>query len=386
MRKSPGKLAGNVVAFGNGMPRPPQRDFLGEFRNPIPAHQPRPDAFVDQRNEPLNRDDRWDPRGLCRQKVGFLGPVRMDQIRTLSPHRPGQADLVEPEQGCGTQAVRSCHVVDRDPFDLHFAVPARTSNLDNKPGVDPRFCPLRKRQIQYPSPGMERHPSEIRVPGKKRKVADMDDEHPWVLTQGRKRSNTNHRGGSRLSLLSSPQAGFPVSGTAMPEFQPSFAIFQDWSANRGNPKGRLIMVAFRIAYFLRNYNRLTCLFGIPYLLFYRGVFDWLMCVELPHKTRIGSGLQIHHGHALVVQDSSVLGNHCVLRHSTTLGNKRLPDGTVSAAPRLGNHVDVGAGACLIGPITIGDGAVIGAGSVVTKDVPPRAVVAGNPARVIRILE
>ena len=57
---------------------------------------------------------------------------------------------------------------------------------------------------------------------------------------------------------------------------------------------------------------------------------------------------------------------------------------VLVAP-TGDNVDVGANAILIGPIHIGDGAVIGAGAVVVKDVPARTIVAGNPAKVIRYL-
>lgn len=168
------------------------------------------------------------------------------------------------------------------------------------------------------------------------------------------------------------------------DFQPSFAIFQDWSANRGNLKGQLIMAAFRIAYYLRNRDRITALVGLPYLVFYRLLVEWVLCVEIPHKTRIGSGMKIHHGHALVIQDSATIGNNCTLRQSTTIGNKKLADGTYSRAPRLGDGVEVGCSCTLIGPIFVGDHAVIGAGSVVTKDVPAHAVVAGNPARILRI--
>lgn len=168
------------------------------------------------------------------------------------------------------------------------------------------------------------------------------------------------------------------------EFQPSYSIFQDWVANRGNYKGRLIMVAFRVAFFLRNRSTITAFLGFPYLVMYRLVVEWILCVEIPHKTSIGSSLQLHHGFALVIQDSAIIGNGCTLRHSTTLGNKVLADGSYSRAPRLGDRVDVGAGCSLIGPITIGDGAIIGAGSVVVKDVPPHSIVAGNPARIIKM--
>ena len=53
------------------------------------------------------------------------------------------------------------------------------------------------------------------------------------------------------------------------------------------------------------------------------------------------------------------------------------------APVIGNHVMIGAGACVLGNVTIGDNAVIGANAVVTHDVPPNVVVAGNPSRIIK---
>jgi putative colanic acid biosynthesis acetyltransferase WcaB len=62
----------------------------------------------------------------------------------------------------------------------------------------------------------------------------------------------------------------------------------------------------------------------------------------------------------------------------------LLDGRAGPSPVIMNNVDVGSNAVIIGDIVIGDGAIIGAGAVVTKSVPARAVVAGNPARIIRI--
>jgi len=161
-------------------------------------------------------------------------------------------------------------------------------------------------------------------------------------------------------------------------------LFQDWAANQANPKGRLVMAMFRLAYALRHGPRwllpLTLLYGV----FYRVCVEWILGIELPWKTRVGPGLRIDHGHALVINDGTIVGSGCHLRNSTTIGNKLKPDGTYSGSPVIGNGVDVGSNAVILGEITIGDHAVIGAGAVVVHDVPPRAVVAGNPARVLRI--
>ncbi len=161
----------------------------------------------------------------------------------------------------------------------------------------------------------------------------------------------------------------------------AFNIFQDWSANKGNPKGRLVMLLFRTAHLLRQ-SVITFVLFLPYFILYRVMVEWVLCIELPWKTRTGPGFRIDHGQALVVNDHTVFGAHCTVRNSTTIGNKRLRDGTYSASPRFGDRVDIGANAVVIGPITIGNDAAIGAGAVVLKDVPAGHVAVGNPVRII----
>jgi putative colanic acid biosynthesis acetyltransferase WcaB len=159
-------------------------------------------------------------------------------------------------------------------------------------------------------------------------------------------------------------------------------ILQDWEANRGNPKGQLVLALFRLAQWVRALPEPWWMLGIPYLAFYRVGVEWILGIELRFKTRVGPRLRLFHGQALVVHETAVLGADCTLRQSTTIGNKTLADGSAGPSPVLGNGVDVGANAVILGAITIGDEAIIGAGAVVLKDVPARAVVAGNPARVI----
>jgi putative colanic acid biosynthesis acetyltransferase WcaB len=159
-------------------------------------------------------------------------------------------------------------------------------------------------------------------------------------------------------------------------------IFCDWKRNKKNIKGRLVLPAFRIAHLAAN-NKMLFIIFIPYLIFYRIVVEWILGIELPYKTLIGKGLSLYHGHALVVNDGTVIGEDCVLRHSTTIGNKLLSNGSFSQCPKIGNNVDIGSNVCIIGPIIIGNNVIIGAGSVVVKDVPPDSVVVGNPARIIK---
>ena len=141
-------------------------------------------------------------------------------------------------------------------------------------------------------------------------------------------------------------------------------------------KGRLVVKAFRIAHALRTSNKFVQIIGLPYLVFYRLFIEWFMGIEIPPLTQIGEGLALHHGQGLVVNNKAVIGKGCTLRHGVTIGNKGADD----ACPVLKDGVDVGANAIILGAITIGKGAVIGAGAVVTKDVPNGSIMIGNPAK------
>jgi serine O-acetyltransferase/putative colanic acid biosynthesis acetyltransferase WcaB len=103
-----------------------------------------------------------------------------------------------------------------------------------------------------------------------------------------------------------------------------------------------------------------------------------MGIEIPWRTDIGPGLTLDHGIALVIHDHSVIGENVTLRHSVTIGRRR--DRT--DCPVIGDGVDIGAGAILLGSIHIGANARIAAGAVVLTDIPAGAAAVGNPARVL----
>lgn len=105
-------------------------------------------------------------------------------------------------------------------------------------------------------------------------------------------------------------------------------------------------------------------------------------IELPAGAEIGPGLLIAHSGYLVLSSEVKLGENCTLTHGVTLGHAEGGTTLGRQGPVLGDRVYVGPGAAVIGPVRIGSDALIGVGSVVTRSVPDRGVVAGNPARVL----
>lgn len=103
-------------------------------------------------------------------------------------------------------------------------------------------------------------------------------------------------------------------------------------------------------------------------------------VTIGVSAKIGKRLVIEHSGSIVIHGNAVIGDDCIIRQGVTIGNKRLDD--PFGAPILGNKVNVGAGAKILGRVTIGDGADIGANAVVIKDVPAGAIAVGIPARII----
>lgn len=103
-------------------------------------------------------------------------------------------------------------------------------------------------------------------------------------------------------------------------------------------------------------------------------------IEIHPRARIGRRLFIDHGMGVVIGETTVIGDDCHLLQGVTLGGTSTR--REKRHPTLGNHVVVGAGAKVIGAVTIGDGAKIGAGSVVVQSVPPGATVVGVPGHVI----
>lgn len=162
-------------------------------------------------------------------------------------------------------------------------------------------------------------------------------------------------------------------------------LLQDWPY-QASFKSRIVLTLFRAAQRAGAAPRWLAPLAIPVILVYRLLTEWALGLDLPWQATVGPRLRLFHGHALVVHPATTIGADCTLRHSTTLGTK-VPSGVESDdAPTLGDGVDVGCHVLILGPVRVGDAARIGAGSVVVRDVPPGAVVVGNPARVIGSVE
>ncbi len=149
----------------------------------------------------------------------------------------------------------------------------------------------------------------------------------------------------------------------------------------------------------RNWVEIICCYpGLHALWFHRGAhFLWsyrlrLLGRLLSHLSRFLTGIEIHpgarigrsffidHGMGVVIGETTEIGDNVLLYQGVVLGGTTHEK--LKRHPTLGNNVVIGAGATLLGAITIGDGARVGAGSVVVNSVPPGATVVGIPGRVV----
>ncbi len=141
--------------------------------------------------------------------------------------------------------------------------------------------------------------------------------------------------------------------------------------NKRHIPGLDYMVWFRLASILKNnllLNRIC-----EHFLHRKGIrygFD------IPSDTNIGGGFCIKHHGMLIINRQCVIGENCTVVCGTVIGKKH------GENPVIGNCVEIGANVSVIGGVTVGDGAKIGAGSVVVHDVEPMTVVAGNPAHLM----
>jgi serine O-acetyltransferase len=149
----------------------------------------------------------------------------------------------------------------------------------------------------------------------------------------------------------------------------SFEILTSWA-------GVQALLAHRAAHALRGAGVPLLPRAIAYLS--RAVTG----VEIHPAAEIGSRFFIDHGSGVVIGETARIGDCVTLYQGVTLGGTGFQPG--KRHPTLGDNVTVGSGAKLLGPIAVGDGAKIGANTVVVEDVPPAATVVGNPGHPVRV--
>lgn len=101
-------------------------------------------------------------------------------------------------------------------------------------------------------------------------------------------------------------------------------------------------------------------------------------IDLPCEVQVGRRLTIEHFGGIIISGDTVIGDDVIIRNGVTIGLKRTG---IAGAPVLGNRVDIGAGAKILGAIHVGDDSVIGANAVVLQDVPANSLAVGVPAQI-----
>lgn len=134
------------------------------------------------------------------------------------------------------------------------------------------------------------------------------------------------------------------------------------------------LIAYRFAHRLYKWNIPL----IPRMISY--LTRIITGIEIHPAAKIGRRFFIDHGDGVVIGETTVIGNDVLIYQQVTLGGTGKESG--KRHPTLGNKVIVGAGAKVLGNITIGDNVRIGAGSVVIEDVPPHSTVVGVPGRIV----
>jgi serine O-acetyltransferase len=101
-------------------------------------------------------------------------------------------------------------------------------------------------------------------------------------------------------------------------------------------------------------------------------------IELPCEASVGHNFVIDHFGGIIISGYAKFGDDCRIRNGVVIGLRRVEE---KVAPTIGNSVDIGTGAKILGPISIGDNVIIGANAVVLCDVPANSIAVGVPARV-----
>ena len=150
---------------------------------------------------------------------------------------------------------------------------------------------------------------------------------------------------------------------------------RDWAR-----QGFWVMIVYRFGRW--RYGIRSRWLRLPFSFLYRVLklaSQILTGIDLPCEVRLGRRFLIEHFGDIIISGDTVIGDDVIVRNGVTIGLRRTGE---RGAPVIGNRVDIGAGAKVLGPITIGDDVAIGANAVVITDVPANSLAVGVPARII----
>ena len=139
-------------------------------------------------------------------------------------------------------------------------------------------------------------------------------------------------------------------------------------------KGFHALETHRVAHWLWQHGRESL------ALFFQNRMSCVYGVDIHPAAQLGKGIMLDHATGLVIGETAVVGDNVSILQSVTLGGTGKDEG--DRHPKIGNGVLISAGAKILGNIRVGDGAKVGAGSVVLDEVPPHTTVAGVPAKIV----
>ena len=159
-------------------------------------------------------------------------------------------------------------------------------------------------------------------------------------------------------------------------------IREDWQTYQHNftRQGLWVMLVYRFGRWRYTIKRRWI--RLPFSFLYKVLYLFIQIItgiELPCEAKVGKRFTIEHFSGIIVSGDAVFGDDVIIRNGVTVGLRHT---SIRGSPIIGNRVDIGAGAKLLGPIHIGDDVAIGANAVVIKDVPSNSIAVGVPAKII----
>jgi serine O-acetyltransferase len=156
-------------------------------------------------------------------------------------------------------------------------------------------------------------------------------------------------------------------------------IREDFRTYKGDlsAQGFWVMLVYRFGRWRYGVHPaiLRKLFSLVYKVLYKFI-QIVTGIDLPCEAEVGTGFIIDHFGGVIVSGYAKFGNHCRIRNGVVVGLKNIEE---PGAPVIGNYVDIGAGAKVLGKIRIGNNVLIGANAVVISDVPDNSIAVGIPA-------